>query len=177
MPEQHLEFYQHFYTENLFLIPDLHSTAPTKDSLSTATEEINGDTQPVKKYNLLGENKKGLIIVVALPEKEFRALPQHEFLSKVLASIRHTPEDVAFINLASKEKLDTYKLSKETTVNQLLAFGPGLLDLDVNSKISLYKPASIGATPLLIADVLGDIENDVNKKKLLWNGLQTIFLR
>jgi len=177
MPEQHLEFYQHFFTENLFLIPDLHSPASAKDAYTTATEEINGDTQPVNKYNLLGENKKGLIIVVALPDNEFRALPQHDFLSKVLTSIRHTPDDVAFINLAPQEKLDTYRLSKETTVNQLLTFGPGLLDIDTNAKINLYKPASIGTTPLLIANVLADIENDVNKKKLLWNGLQAIFLK
>jgi len=177
MPEQQLEFYQYFFTENLFLVPDLQSPAFTQDAQTTTIEESNGDTQPIKKYNLLGENKKGLIIVVALPDNEFRALPQHDFLSKVLTSIRHTPDDVAFINLAAQEKLDTYRLSKETTVNQLLAFGPGLLDIDAHSKINLYKPASIGTTPLLIANVLEDIENDVNKKKLLWNGLQAIFLK
>ena len=177
MPEQNLDFYQHFITENLFLVPDQQATFSSNVAATTQSEDVNGDTNPKSKYRLLGENRKGLVIVVALPKKEFLALPSHEFLTKVLASIRHTPDDVAFINLAPREKLDTYYLSKETKVNYLLAFGAGLLDMDADSKVHLYKPASLGTTPLLIADVLADIENDVTKKKQLWNGLQAIFLK
>ena len=177
MEEQPLDFYQHFFTENLFLMPDRNYGLSAALVTATDMEDINGDTLPAKQYALLGENRKGLVIAVSLSEKDFQALPGNEFLTKVLTSIKHTPNDVGFVNLAAKEKLQLYELSKETTVNYLLAFGPGLLDMDVNSKVHLYKPASIGNIPLLIADVLADIENDVNKKKLLWNGLQTVFLK
>ena len=175
--DQPLNFYQQFFTEILFLVPDANAESSLKNEILTEPEAVDGDTIPVKKYHLLGENKKGLVILVAMAEKEFQALPQHEFLSKVLASIKHTTNDVAFINLAPPEKLEIYDLSKETKVNYLLAFGPGLLDMDANSKVHLYKPASIGSIPLLIADVLTVIENDVNKKKQLWNGLQAVFLQ
>ncbi|PIQ21216.1 MAG: hypothetical protein COW65_10435 [Cytophagales bacterium CG18_big_fil_WC_8_21_14_2_50_42_9] len=179
MQEQHLDFYQLFFTENLFLVPDMNSPAYPEAALppATADDDISGDTLPAKRYNLLGQNRKGLIITVALLEKEFQALPSNEFLTKVLVSIKHTLSDVAFVNLEPKEKLDIYLLSKETQINNLLVFGPGLLDMDANSKVHLYKPASIGNIPLLIADVLATIENDVNKKKLLWSGLQAVFLK
>ena len=177
MQEQPLEFYQHFFNENLFLVPDWAPNSAPIAIPTTVEEEILGDTAPIKKYQILGENQKGLIIVVALPEKDVQTLPNNEFLSKVLASIKHTINDVGFVNLAFKEKLDIYRLGKETTLNALLAFGPGLLDMSADSKIHLYKPASIGKIPLLIADTLENIERDVNKKKQLWNGLQAIFLK
>jgi len=177
MQEQPLDFYQQFFTENLYLVPDqTPATTPIPVPISAA-EEINGDTVAAKTYRILGENRKGLLIVVSLPESEFAQLPRHDFLTKVLTSIKHLPDDVGFVNLNPQEKLDIYQISKETTLNALLAFGPGLLDMSSDSKIHLYKPASIGKIPLLIADVLTTIENDVNKKKSLWVGLQSIFLK
>ena len=177
MQEQPLDFYQLFFTENLYLVPDHEPENMPVPLPVPAAEDINGDTVPAKTYRILGENRKGLLIVVSLPESEFAQLPQHDFLTKVLASIKHTPSDVGFVNLPPQEKLDIYQVSKETTLNTLLAFGPGLLDMSSDSKIHLYKPASIGKIPLLIADVLTTIENDVNKKKSLWVGLQNIFLK
>ena len=180
MAEDNIEFYRHLFDETLFLVPE-PATREQKLAATAAAappeEPVSGDTAMGPQYRLLGENRKGLVIAVSLPEGDFQALPRNEFLVKVLSAIQYSPADVAFVNIQRGEKLRIFDLAKETTVNHLVAFGPGLLDMTDDSSISLYKPASIGNTPLLIADPVADIERDVTKKKLLWNGLQAIFLK
>ncbi|WP_026464549.1 hypothetical protein [Adhaeribacter aquaticus] len=181
--EPDLSFFQHFFTETLFLVPEQQTTTASLPPLEAVpkptplTEVITGDTPKPRQYQVVGENKKGLIIVVSLSEQDFRSLPNNVFLSKVLGAIQHGPGDVGFVNISRGQRLSIYDLSKENNVKHLIAFGPGLLDLSADSKVNLYKPAAIGQYPLLVAEPLENIENDITKKKLLWNGLQTIFLK
>jgi hypothetical protein len=95
----------------------------------------------------------------------------------VLSAIQRSPADVAFVNIRGGEKLRVLDLSRQTQLQHLVAFGPGLLDMAAEARIELYKPAAIGDIPLLLAHPLEDIERDVSKKKLLWNSLQAVFLK
>jgi hypothetical protein len=178
--EENIEFYRHLFDETLFLVPDQQVRDQRQAAAAAAAlpeEPVSGDTGAGPGYQLLGENRKGLVIAVSLSEKDFQALPRNEFLTKVLSAIQRSPADVAFVNIKRGEKLRIFDLAKETQLNHLVAFGPGLLDMTADSKISVYKPASIGQVPLLIADPLETIELDATKKRLLWNGLQAIFLK
>ena len=175
-----MELYRHLFDETLYLVPDSlqRSQRLAEAAASVPPEEpVSGDTLPRPAYRLLGENRKGLVIAVSMPEAEFQALPGNVFLTKVLAAIQHSPADVAFVNIQRGDKLLLFDLAKETTLRSLVAFGPGLLDMSPDSKVNLYKPASIGQVPLLLADPLSAVEPDVTKKKLLWAGLQAIFLK
>ncbi|MGV3586805.1 MAG: hypothetical protein ACO1OF_07380 [Adhaeribacter sp.] len=181
-----LPFYQHFYSESLFILPEQNpisesspksmSAQPEQPDIKPTQEVVSGDTLLPKKFYLTGENKKGLVLVFSLPEKEFATLPQNTFLTKILAAIQHTPADVAYVNLEPKYKVNIFDLSKETKVQQVVSFGKDLVDLATGFQIHLYKPAAIGQVPLLLTDPLEYIENDVNRKKYLWSGLQAIFL-
>ncbi|MDB5262827.1 MAG: hypothetical protein JWQ14_2108 [Adhaeribacter sp.] len=176
-----LPFYQQFFTEHLFLVPEAAPVATPAPEVATAvdpdTEVFAGENQLSKMFLVTGENKKGLVLLFSLPEEAFAALPHNVFLTKILAAIQHTPEDVAYINLAHNYAINIFNLSRETKVQQVVAFGSGLIDLVPGTKINLYKPAAIGQSPLLLADPLHLIENDVNRKKLLWIGLQAMFLK
>lgn len=175
-----MELYRHLFDETLYLVPDSQQRSQWLAEAAAAAppeESVSGDTLPRPAYRLLGENRKGLVIAVSMPEAEFQALPGNVFLTKVLAAIQHSPADVAFVNIQRGDKLRIFDLAKDTTLRSLLAFGPGLLDMSPDSKVNLYKPASIGKVPLLLADPLSAVEPDVTKKKLLWAGLQAIFLK
>jgi hypothetical protein len=174
--EDNIEFYRHLFDETLFLVPDQQARAQ-RQTPARPEEPVSGDTLTGPRYQLLGENRKGLVIAVSLSEAEFLALPHNAFLTKVLAAIQRSPADVAFVNLKPGQLLSTFDLAKETQLNQLVAFGPGLVEMSADSKINPYKPASIGQVPLLVADTVAAIEADVNKKKSLWNALQSIFLK
>lgn len=178
-----LAFYQQLYTEHLFILPEpAQEVTPVVLSVTTeviSKEEIDrlGSTAPVIKYPVLGENKKGLILLVSLPEPGFLALPKNEFLIKVLGAIRYTPQDVGYVNVPQTKSVNIHELSKEVNLNYLLVFGKNILDMTADSRVGYYKPASIGRTPLLIAEELAAIELDVNKKKQLWGALQQMFLK
>lgn len=174
--EENIEFYRHLFDETLFLVPD-QQAREQRQAPARAEEPVSGDTPAGPAYQLLGENRKGLVIAVSLPETDFQALPRNEFLTKVLAAIQRSPADVAFVNLKRGQQLSTFHLAKETQLNHLVAFGPGLVEMSADSKVHPYKPASIGNIPLLLADPVAAIEADVNKKKMLWSGLQAIFLK
>jgi hypothetical protein len=174
---ENIEFYRHLFDETLFLVPDQQVRDQRQAAAALPEDPVSGDTGTGPVYQLLGENRKGLVIAVSLSEKDFQALPQNEFLTKVLSAIQRSPADVAFVNIKRGEKLRVFDLAKETPVHHLVAFGPGLLDMTADSKISLYKPAGIGQVPLLIAEPLENIELDASKKRLLWIGLQAIFLK
>ena len=182
-----LAFYQQFYTESLFLVPEPALTDPENLTLPIApiTDQQPGnpeqkpedETPAVKRFVVAGENRKGLALLFSLPAEAFAALPQNEFLNKILAAIQFAPADVAYVNIQPNYALNLFDLGKETKVQQVVAFGPRLLDLASGFQVNLYKPAGIGPTPLLIADPLQNIDNDVNRKKQLWSGLQAIFLK
>lgn len=182
---EELAFYQQLYTEPLFILPEpppeVTLVAPTaaieREVISAEEIERLGSTAPLPKYPLLGENKKGLVLLVSLPEPAFRALPENEFLIKILGAIRYTPADVGYVNALQVKPVNIHDLSKEVNLNHLLVFGKNILDMSADSRVSYYKPASIGRTPLLIAEELEAIELDVNKKKQLWAALQAIFLK
>lgn len=183
-----LPFYQQFYTETIFILPEkeggtntisapvalpANKVAPT----TTLPEPLDDGAPTVRKFTFIGGNQKGLALLFSLPETDFAALPKNEFLTKILAAIQHTPADVAYVNIPPNTVLNLFDLTKETEVKRVVVFGENLLDLASGFKINLYKPAGIGPTPLLLADPLPKIEKDVNRKKLLWTGLQEIFFK
>lgn len=178
-----LAFYQQFYTEALFVLPE---ALPVPASAKAVTEaepmdalelERLGSTTPIIKYPVLGENKKGLILLVSLPEDAFRTLPTNEFLIKILGAIKYAFNDVGFVNANLNKPVNIHDLGKEVNLMNLIVFGKNILDMSSDSRVSYYKPASIGRTPLLVAEELELIERDVNKKKQLWAALQPMFLK
>ena len=176
---EELAFYQQLYTEHLFILPEpeLASAPVTPEVISPEEIDRLGRTASLPKYPVLGENKKGLVLLVSMPEPAFQALPKNEFLIKIIGAIRYTPADVGFVNAHQTIPVNIHDLSKEVNLNHLLVFGKNILDMTADSRVSYYKPASIGRIPLLIAEELEAIELDVNKKKQLWAALQTIFLK
>lgn len=181
MAEQYdLAFYQHLFNESLFLVLEQPAAAaPLPASLpmniQPVSPPISGDTKPTKKFRVVGKNQKGLSLLFSLPEADFNVLPQNEFLTKILAAIQHAPDDVVYVNIQPNYALNIFDLKKEITVQHVVAFGKNLIDLAPGFNLNLYTPAVISDLPFLQAEPLATIENDVNRKKSLWNGLQVIF--
>lgn len=174
--ENNLALYQLLFQETLFILPDKNPVIQEAIQLS-AEDRALGDIAPGNKYAITGQNKKGLVIAFSEKEQEFIKLPQNDFLVKILTAIKFNPKDVGYVNIPAGQKISLFDLGKETNLQYLVIFGIGLLDISADSKVSLYKPASVGNIPLLIAEPLPEIELDINKKKWLWEGLKTIFLK
>ncbi|MDQ3290330.1 MAG: hypothetical protein M3Q05_03465 [Bacteroidota bacterium] len=179
-----LAFYQQLFNEPLFILTEPHSDVPVSlpkqnepEPISKAEIEEWGSTAPVNKYRVIGNNQKGLVLLVSLPEPAYQELTKNEFLIKILGAIKYTPNDVAFVNAFQVKPVNIFELGKEVQLNHLIVFGKNIVDMTGDSRVGYYKPASIGRTPLLIVEELDAIEKDVNKKKQLWAALQTMFLK
>ncbi|MBF9253741.1 DNA polymerase III subunit psi [Pontibacter sp. 172403-2] len=198
--ELSMEFLKNFITETLYLVP-VNQTAPVPEASETemapakpaqpaAPPVAAQQTTPppaIPKlpkteaaaapiFDISGENQKGVVVLVTLPEQEFRKLPELEFLQKILHAIGLQKADVAYVNNVSGKVARLEELQQKLEVNYIISFA-SRLDTDLpHDKFTLYNPVHLGRIPVVFAQALSVLEQDVNHKKNLWNALQQVFL-
>ncbi|WP_018477942.1 hypothetical protein [Pontibacter roseus] len=128
-----------------------------------------------KSFEVIGENRKGLVVLVTLPANEFQTLPQSEFLQRILAAIGFGPADVAFVNNVSGTITRFEALSEATLTRHIISFA-SRLDTDLpHEKFTLYNPVLLDDVPVVFSQSLAVLDGDQEQKKLLWNALQRVF--
>jgi hypothetical protein len=160
--------------------------APTADQIVPAAP-VSAAATPIPKlpkveqvavpkaYEVIGENRKGLVVLVTLPAAEFNALPQSEFLKRILAAIGFGPADVAFVNNVSGATVRFEALSEAILTKYIISFA-SRLDTDLpHEKFTLYNPVVVGAVPVVFSQSLAVLDKDQEQKRLLWNALQQVF--
>jgi hypothetical protein len=136
--------------------------------------KVEATPQP-KSFDVIGENSKGLIVLVTLPDADFRALPQSQFLTKILAAIGFGPSDVAFVNNVSGAITKFEALRDTTKTNYIISFA-SRLDTDLpHEKFTLYNPVPVDGVPVVFSQSLAVLDGDQEQKKLLWGALQRVF--
>ncbi|HEY4650795.1 MAG TPA: hypothetical protein VIG72_05245 [Pontibacter sp.] len=191
------EFLKNFLPETIFLIggdapaPEIIVSAPVQTAASpvAAPEQVDEPkaapalpklrkpevAAAPAKYSMMGENRKGIAVLVTLPDAEYRKLPQLEFLQKILTAIGLQPADVAYVNNISGEIAVFEELQQALQVNYILSFASRVNSRLPHEKFTLYNPVQLGAVPIVFSHALADLEHDVEKKKLLWGALQRVF--
>ncbi|MCP2045761.1 hypothetical protein [Pontibacter sp. HSC-36F09] len=132
-------------------------------------------TQQPKSIEVIGENRKGLVVLVTLPEPAFKALPQSDFLIKILAAIGFGPADVAFVNNVSGATTRFEALCDALQTNYILSFASRLDTELPHDKFTLYNPVQVGSVPVVFSQSLAVLDGDQEQKKLLWGALQRVF--
>ncbi|MFC5270138.1 hypothetical protein [Adhaeribacter terreus] len=165
MAEFNALFYKNFFSETLFITRDANANVPTPDEeLTVSGPEITWNEKVFK----------GLTILVSEDATTFSQILQNEFLTKILKAIKFEMHDVAFVNIACGANVNLAVLGRQLPIKSVVSFGTDLLDLE---KIpAAYKHFHVGPTPVLLSESLTQLEADQNKKRLLWNGLQGMFL-
>lgn len=128
-------------------------------------------------FSTLGSNPNGLIILVRLPENDFRKLPRNVFLNNILKAIRLIVEDVVLVNVEhSSYPVALCTLRQTLAAKQFLAFGKNLLDVAVYTT-QPYEPVLLfGDTAFLGAGEISMLEYDAGRKKQLWQAMQRMFM-
>lgn len=128
-----------------------------------------------KSFDLIGDNQKGVVVLVTLPDADFRKLPQSQFLVKILAAIGFGPADVAFVNNVSGAVTKFEVLRDTMETNYIISFA-SRLDTDLpHEKFTLYNPVAIDGVPVVFSQSLAVLDGDQEQKKLLWGALQLVF--
>lgn len=136
--------------------------------------KVEQTPQP-KSFEVIGENQKGVVVLVTLPANEFQALPQSEFLKRILAAIGFGPADVAFVNNVSGAITKFEALRETMQTNYIISFA-SRLDTDYpHDKFTLYNPVAVDGVPVVFSQSLAVLDGDQEQKKLLWGALQRVF--
>jgi len=194
------EFLKNFIPETIFLVegdvpvtivPETEAatpvTLPQPETIVTSTPDtketpaIQKLSQPETlthpaKFSVIGENVKGVAVLVTIADEEFRKLPQLVFLNKILQAIGLQPTDVAYVNNVSGANTLFEDLKQALQVNYILSFASRVESNLPHEKFTLYNPVKLGGVPIVFSHALADLENDQEKKKLLWGALQKTFL-
>lgn len=165
MAEFNASFFKKFFGETIFVTRDANANVPLpEEELTVSGPEITWNEKVFK----------GLVILVSEDAKTFAGILENEFLTKILRAIKFEMHDVAFVNVAPGSKINLAILGRSLPVKSLVSFGTMLVDLE---KVpAAYKHFHIGPTPVLLSETLAQLEADQSKKRLLWNGLQGMFL-
>ncbi|QCR21949.1 hypothetical protein [Pontibacter sp. SGAir0037] len=126
-------------------------------------------------FEVIGENKKGVVVLVTLPDQEFKALPQSEFLRKILGAIGFQPADVAFVNNISGTIANFEELVTKLQVNYIISFASRLHTDKPHDKFTLYNPVKVAEVPIVFSQSLAVLDKNQEQKKFLWNALQKVF--
>ncbi|MDX5435922.1 MAG: hypothetical protein LPK03_01935 [Pontibacter sp.] len=129
----------------------------------------------MQKYKVIGQNQKGVVVLVTLPDDEFMQLPLLEFLQKILRAIGLAPGDVAYVNNVSGQLTQFEDLQQELSVNYIISFASRVETDLPHEKFTLYNPVVVGNVPVVFSQALNMLEHNVEHKKLLWAALQKTF--
>ncbi|MBJ6120027.1 hypothetical protein JAO76_17605 [Pontibacter sp. BT310] len=194
------EFLKNFLPETIFLV-DGEMTVPAPARQETIKPEQPTIVEPVAaakpeahikdipklpeipkevtappKYKTIGENRKGVAVLVTMPDEAFMHLPQLGFLQKILTAIGLQPADVAYVNNLTGANAVFEDLQQTLQVNYIISFASRVESNLPHDKFTLYNPVMLGAVPIVFSHSLADLEHDQDKKKLLWGALQKTFL-
>lgn len=152
------------------------SPTPPSQPVAAIPKLPKVETTPMpKSFDVIGDNRKGLILLVTLPDEDFRALPQSQFLIKILAAIGFGSSDVAYVNNVSGAITKFEALRDTTQTNYIISFA-SRLDTDLpHEKFTLYNPVSVDGVPVVFSQSLAVLDGDQEQKKLLWGALQRVF--
>ena len=121
-----------------------------------------------------GENQKNIVVFYKKSEKEGDDL---NFLEKVLAAIQiNTKKDICLVRLEKEQQTSLSALKGQHDINIVLLFGITTKQLGINFEIPNYHPFQLQDIQFLLADSLGSILKNGQKKRQLWESLKLLSL-
>ena len=125
--------------------------------------------------SMFGENQRHILIGFLDEQHEMLEL----FLNKIISAAKIDLEKDCLILRGSPENIFIPTLTQIKSFHKIeraVLFGLSGKDLGLNIETHLYIPFEFNNCQFMFADKLSLIENSVERKKALWNGLQTLFL-
>lgn len=154
-----------------FLVEELYKNCLVEFDV----KEQEGKNLPVSSFNMLGNNRRRVIIIVENDETLYLPDDQLSFLLGILSACKLTMEDVAIINL-KKNKAVTYKaIELELKAEKIILFGVPAARIELPLEFPMYQIQQYNKQTYITASMLSDIEKDTGEKTKLWNCLKLIF--
>jgi hypothetical protein len=162
MSELKGKYLKYVYTEGIYWInAEVHELAKDPTSVSSL------------KTHFLGGNGKNILILTDHDSSDQFPESQRTFLIKILQAIHLSLEDIAIVSQQTNYTKALFLTDFNPKIIIFIETSPSLLDKALNDEKYV-----IGKHPdylYLYTDSLAAIENDQEKKKLLWKNLKSLF--
>ncbi len=131
--------------------------------------------QQVDKVNILGQNKRRIIILVQDAENVYLPEGELNFLIGILSACKLNLEDTGIVNTSRSKGINYQYFSNELPAEKVLLFGisPNFLELPLS--FPFYQLQSYNAVTYLSAPTLSQLMEDKAEKTKLWNILKQLF--
>ncbi len=168
------------YKNSLVIIADaVVPAAKAPVQVTQNAPEIKAEiVQPVQKPWYLGDNKRGIVVVVKDENAVFINDEWLETLSKLLAALKINLADIAIVNIA-KESVDFTRL-KELNAKQILLFGVTTEQIQMPFAIPYYQVQNYAGCTILAAPIVTlappaqTTDGIKAEKRKLWESLKRI---
>ncbi len=131
---------------------------------------------PIPTFNILGNNRSRIAIIVNDTTNLYLPDEQLNFLLGILSACKLSMEDVAIINI-NKNKAVTYKeVEVELKAEKIILFGVTAAQIGLPLEFPFYQIQQYNKQTYVMADMLQRIEKDKAEKTKLWNCLKQIFI-
>ena len=171
-----------------FLIAELYKgTLVDLDTFNLKAPQPALDEQPVKtdapiisnqKIKFLGENEKGVVIIVHQPEAVFLMEEELNFLTNILKACQLNLADIAIINNAQQE-INHEAIKEQLHPNTILLFDVEPSAIQLPFMIPAFQVQNFAGSTIMVAPPLPLLnKTDQNGKLLktkLWLSLKKIF--
>lgn len=120
-------------------------------------------------------NKHKVLILFNNETSAYLTPAEEALLSKILAAVHLKIDQVDLVNYNNVRHLENLDFLKSKRLNQLVSFGIRLTDLKLRIILEKYAVKRVENIDMLLADSLGALDHDAEKKKQLWKALRQMF--
>ncbi|GEO09166.1 hypothetical protein [Segetibacter aerophilus] len=140
--------------------------------------EVREPIATTQKISFLGENKKGVIVIVYQLDAVFLKEEDLAFLTNILKACQLNLADIAIINL-SKQEIDYNTLQEQLTSKTILLFDVEPSALKLPFMIPAFQAQKFSGSTIMVAPSLSLINKAGSEGKLLktklWTSLKVVF--
>ena len=147
-----------------------------KDALiETETNKPSPQEKQSASINILGKNKKGIIILVSDTKNAYLPDDELNFLLGILSACKLNMDDVGIVNLKKNKGLLYSTIAAELNAGKVFLFGIDTDAIELPLGIPLYQIQQYNNQTYLSAPALAALKDDKAEKTKLWNSLKSIF--
>ncbi|MFT5618680.1 MAG: hypothetical protein ACI85I_001915 [Arenicella sp.] len=128
-------------------------------------------------FEFFGENKSQTLILVNEPLEDLLKSREYDFLLKIMAAVRHTPNEFALVNLHNQNEASWENLVEILNPKQVITFEVDMKTIGLELELAEYEIKLHESIKFLYSHRLRVLLGDTtrHKKGRLWKALKMIF--
>ncbi len=139
--------------------------------------ETESEKKPkvVLPFNVLGNNRSRVVIIIENDETIYLPDTQLNFLLGILSACKLSMEDVAILNIKKNKGVSYKAIELELKAEKIILFGVSAVQIELPIEFPRYQIQQYNNQTYVNAAPLSHLQDDKAEKTKLWNCLKQLF--